>query len=66
MTITFDPASMPRPYIIAFTSPSTGSGRGCEGLQIGVVIEWLNKLWQVRLRTGMGCFVMPEQVEWLC
>lgn len=57
MIITFDPLTMPMPYILAFMT--------CEGLKIGWPIEWLNKLWRVELKGGLGCYVMPEQVQWL-
>lgn len=55
--IIFDPLTMPQPVILAFTS--------CEGPQMGKVVEWINKLWRVKLNTGMCRFVMPEQVDWM-
>ena len=45
------------PYLIAFISP--------EGVQIGKVVRWINKLWLVKLRTGLTCYVMPVQVLWM-
>ncbi len=45
------------PYLIAFNS--------AEGVQVGWVVQWINKLWHVRLPSGMGCYVAPSQVLWL-
>lgn len=44
------------PLLIAFQSS--------KGIELGQPIEWLCKLWLVRLSDGSGCFVMPCQVLW--
>jgi hypothetical protein len=48
---------MNNPYLVAFIS--------AEGVQLGAVIRWINKLWLVRLRNGQSCFVSPCQVLWI-
>jgi hypothetical protein len=57
MPITFDEKTMPMPLIIAFMT--------CEGMKLGWPMEWINKLWRVELKSGLGCYVTPEQIRWM-
>lgn len=45
----------PMPHIICFTSS--------QGLEFGLPIRWINKLWLVKTKTG-SCYVMPSQLVW--